>query len=80
MAGLGPTQLLCHHRDEEGSDLEEERLTRSCSLGDGAPSARNVNWEDCFNKVLIFADAGRGLAAGATQTGGQLTARYCQKT
>lgn len=47
---------------------------------DGAPRARNVNWEDCFNKVLISADAGRRLAGGATQTGGQLTVRFCQKT
>lgn len=47
---------------------------------DGAPRAWNVNWEDCFNKVLIFADAGRRLAGGATQTGGQLTVRYCQET
>lgn len=46
----------------------------------GAPGAWNVNWEDCFNKVLIFANAGRGLACGATQTGGQLTARHCQQT
>lgn len=46
----------------------------------GALGARNVNWQDCFNKALIFADAGRGLAGGATQAGGQLTARYCQQT
>lgn len=46
----------------------------------GAPGAWNVNWEDCFNKALIFANAGRGLAGGATQAGGQLTARYCQQT
>lgn len=37
--------------------------------GDGAPGAWNVNWEDCFNKALIFANAGRGLAGGATQAG-----------
>lgn len=48
--------------------------------GGGCPEARNVNWGDCFNKALIFADAGRGLAGGATQTGGQLTVRYCQQT
>lgn len=51
---------------------------------DGAPGAWNVNWEDCFNKALIFANAGRGLAGGATQAGegegGQLAARYCQQT
>lgn len=46
----------------------------------GAPRARNVNWEDCFNKALISADAGRGLAGGATHKGGQLTVRYCQQT
>lgn len=46
----------------------------------GAPGTWNVNWEDCFNKALICANAGRGLASGATQAGGQLTARYCQQT
>lgn len=71
MAGQVSTQLLCHCRAEEGLGLEE---------GNGAPGARNVNWEDCFNKALIFADAGRGLAGEAPQTGGQLTVRYCQQT
>lgn len=78
MAGPGPTQPLCQ-RAEEGSDLEEQRR-RSRGRAGGAPGAWNVNWEDCFNKALIFADAGRGLAGGATQTGGQLTVRYCQQT
>ncbi len=79
VAGPGPTQLLCHCRAKEGSDLEEQ-WRRSRGRAGGAPGARNVNWEDCFNKALIFADAGRGLAGGATQTGGQLTVRYCQQT
>lgn len=57
------------------------RNSRGGSRGraDGAPGARNVNWEDCFNKALT-ADAGRGLAGGATQTGGQHTERLCQQT
>lgn len=63
----------------EGSDLEEE-WRRPRGRAGGGPEARNVNWGDCFNKALIFADAGRGLAGGATQTGGQLTVRYCQQT
>lgn len=37
----------------------------------GAPGIWNVNWEDCFNKALIFANAGRGLAAGGGHTGGR---------
>lgn len=37
----------------------------------GAPGTWNVNWEDCFNKALIFANAGRGLAAGGGHTGGR---------
>lgn len=57
-----------------------QQWRRSRGRASGAPGARNVNWEDCFNKVLIFADAGSGLASGATQTGGQLTVRYCQQT
>lgn len=73
------TQRLCRCRAEEGSDLEEQ-WRRPRGRAGGAPGARNVNWEDCFNKALIFADAGRGLAGGATQTGGQLTVRYCQQT
>lgn len=79
VAGPGHTQLLCHCGAEEGSDLEE-LWRRSRGRAAGAPGARNVNWEDCFNKALISADAGRGLAGGATQTGGQLTVRYCQQT
>lgn len=82
VGSLGHTQLLCHCRAEEGSYLEEQ-WRRSMGRAGGAPGARNVNWEDCFNKALIFADAGRGLrglAGGATQMGGQLTVRYCQQT
>lgn len=37
----------------------------------GAPGTWNVNWEDCFNKAPIFANAGRGLAAGGGHTGGR---------
>lgn len=59
---LGYTQRLCQPGAEEGSDVE--------GWGGGAPGAWNVNWEDCFNKALIFANAGRGLAGGATQAGG----------
>lgn len=77
VAWLSPTQPLCHGGAEEGSGLEEQ--PRRSGVG-ATPGARNVNWEDCFNKALIFADAGRGLAGGATQTGGQLTVRYCQQT
>lgn len=57
--------------------VEEGKAGRAAA---GAPGAWNVNWEDCFNKALIFANAGRGLACGATQAGGQLTARYRQQT
>lgn len=80
MAALDPAQLLCHNKNEEASDLKQ-RWMRSMGGGlTGAPRPRNVNWEDCFNKVLICADAGRRLASEATQRGGQLTVRYCQKT
>lgn len=74
---LGPTQLPCHCI--EGSNLEKQ-YRRSTGSAGRAPGARNVNWEDCFNKALIFADAGRGLAGEATQMGGQLTVGYCQQT
>lgn len=74
----GPTQCLCHLIAEKGLGLEEQ-WNRSRGRASGAPGARNVNWEDCFKKALIFADAGRGLADGATQMGGQLTVRYCQQ-
>lgn len=61
-----------------GETLEEARGAPARAAG--APGARNVNWQDCFNKALVFADAGRGLVRGATQAGGQLTVRYCQQT
>lgn len=75
----GPTQSLCRLIAEKGSDLEEQ-WNGSRGRASGASGARNVNWEDCFNKTLIFADAGRGLADGATQMGGQFTVTYCQQT
>lgn len=80
IAARGLTLLLCHNKKErkgvesEGAALEEVRGGRA----DGAPRARNVNWQDCFNKVLILVDAGRRLACRATQSESQLAVRYCE--
>lgn len=79
MTRLGPTHSLCHVVAATGSALEEQ-WNGSRGRASGASGARNVNWQDCFNKALILADAWRGLADGATQMRGQLTARYCQQT
>lgn len=61
------TQRLCRRRAKEGSDVEGG----AAEAGEGPPGAWNVNWEDCFNKALISANAWERVTPvhGATQAG-----------